>query len=751
MHKLLKFLFIVFFCGQTYALELDNSLYLQNLERSIDNTSLSLQQANSSYDLNQDINALDKQKQGLESCLKREKLALEELSFNKNLLNLEAPAPALQVHKKSYEHQINFHKNNYQYCGFLIKKINIAKIKINRMLYRKHRQELFELKPNIIQTFKDYARFLSIDLKVPKFRVYVYNQSLVLHFFKPLIILIMLFTLVAILSFFNLNWFSLVYFPLSQIVYASLIFIVVSPIFIESLSYDFNHHFILVLDIFKQLGILNIFSILIYYFLLKNLHFQQSFRELLPILLFIGLFICLHFICFIINFLNLELVTPELIGLILVWKYLFLLFFTLLVLVGIFLLKKYVIMALPYKNRFIVITKLLTEQYFPHLNGVFLFMLVLGCFGYVNLMIAILFFIANCFCFFASFLIFFYELNEFIISIRNPQTKIGMKMRQFLFIGQSEKIFELYCLKYIWLFGFIGYFALTIWPLAYLPDPIILKTYGIFFESHNAWLPNSNLVLINILWAIGLFLVLNIFNRFLSTFLAVWFGHKTEKLEKYQGVFYILGIMLIIPFCLNISKIDFKSMSFIIGGLSFGLGIGLRDLIGNFIAGIILLFASRFSKGQYVIVADAHGFIQKISLMDTQMESFDRVILTIPNLQVLTSVVQNFSLSEKTPPRFHFTFILTDIKKIELYKKTILEILATEKEVVMTGHFKPEFFVLPSNNSENNKELQLNLGYSIHHIRVLWQVVSSLTVRFTESLYTSKSSIYLRSSSLTNI
>jgi len=174
-------------------------------------------------------------------------------------------------------------------------------------------------------------------------------------------------------------------------------------------------------------------------------------------------------------------------------------------------------------------------------------------------------------------------------------------------------------------------------------------------------------------------------------------------------------------------QINLSTLSFIIGALSFGLGIGLRDMVGNFISGLMLMFANPLAKGHYVIISDAHGFIKKISLLDTQIESFDKVFLTVPNLKIFSSIVQNFSLSKKAPARFHFTFILPNINKLELYKQMILEILAKEEHIIMTGKHLPTFLVLPSNNLSNLNEIQLNLGFSLLDIRQLWRVVSNLT------------------------
>ena len=521
-----------------------------------------------------------------------------------------------------------------------------------------------------------------------------------------------------------------------------------NPFFFNALSYDYSNNFAFVLD---KMVMFNIISIIVFYYYLDNCFIKYSYRDCLRTIIGLIPAIGLLFISYQFYFLKLQAPSTEIFGLILIWKYLFLLVLGFYTITGAYFINHYVLPTIPNFNCSIRFFKYLLQTKKIYLACFSLFILLLGCLGLVDLAIAIWFFITATLLTLIWFFIFLYEINRLIDSSENPNTWIGKKVNQFLFIGPAHTLFELKFLKIIWLFAFLFVFYSIIWPISYLPESMYLQVSRFFFESKKNIAVSSDIVVINILLAFGAFNIFNIFNRIVSVYLAKRLCQNVENIEKYQSVFYLIGLFVVFLLCINLTRIDLRNFAFILGGLSFGLGIGLRDLVGNFIAGLILMFASRLSKGQYVIIAEARGFIQKISLMETQIESFNKVILTIPNLKVLGSVVQNFSTSKKMPPRFHFTFVFSDINELERYKKMILDILAKEAAVLMEGYFKPEFFVLPGNNLHAPQELQLNLDFSIQDIKHLWQVISNLTLHFTQSFNKSNCAIHVRSSSLVNL
>lgn len=107
---------------------------------------------------------------------------------------------------------------------------------------------------------------------------------------------------------------------------------------------------------------------------------------------------------------------------------------------------------------------------------------------------------------------------------------------------------------------------------------------------------------------------------------------------------YVLwGLFLI--FALAVFKVQYSSILVVIGGMSMGLGFGLKEIVENFIAGLILLIGQQVRPGDIVeIKGDGIiGKVLQVSVRATVVETFDGAVITYPNAQVLTKEFQNWT------------------------------------------------------------------------------------------------------------
>ncbi len=81
----------------------------------------------------------------------------------------------------------------------------------------------------------------------------------------------------------------------------------------------------------------------------------------------------------------------------------------------------------------------------------------------------------------------------------------------------------------------------------------------------------------------------------------------------------------------------------LIAFLGVGIGFALKDLLSNFIAGIMILTQKKFKIGDKIKLGDILGTITEIETRTTQIKSFDGTMLIIPNAQMITAVIENFS------------------------------------------------------------------------------------------------------------
>jgi potassium-dependent mechanosensitive channel len=88
--------------------------------------------------------------------------------------------------------------------------------------------------------------------------------------------------------------------------------------------------------------------------------------------------------------------------------------------------------------------------------------------------------------------------------------------------------------------------------------------------------------------------------------------------------------------------LDVQKLALIAGGLSVGIGFGLQTIANNFVSGLILLWERGIRVGDWVVVGTEQGFVRAINARATEIETFDRGTLIVPNSNLVSGVVKNW-------------------------------------------------------------------------------------------------------------
>lgn len=151
--------------------------------------------------------------------------------------------------------------------------------------------------------------------------------------------------------------------------------------------------------------------------------------------------------------------------------------------------------------------------------------------------------------------------------------------------------------------------------------------------------------------AIMLFFILLALTRFFQKILAQKVLTKTRMAESVRlSIVQIVGyIGLTIALMASISSVgfDLSNLALIAGALSVGIGFGLQSIVSNFVSGLILLFERPIKVGDWVVVSSGEGLVKKISVRATEIETFDRTSIIIPNSELISSSVKNWTLKDR--------------------------------------------------------------------------------------------------------
>ncbi len=107
-------------------------------------------------------------------------------------------------------------------------------------------------------------------------------------------------------------------------------------------------------------------------------------------------------------------------------------------------------------------------------------------------------------------------------------------------------------------------------------------------------------------------------------------------------VHYVILILAALV-ALNILGFPLTNLALVFGALGVGIGFGLQNIVNNFFSGLILLFERPIKVGDMLVIDGQWGLVKEIRVRSTIFETFDRYVLVIPNSELVSNKVLNWT------------------------------------------------------------------------------------------------------------
>ncbi len=108
-------------------------------------------------------------------------------------------------------------------------------------------------------------------------------------------------------------------------------------------------------------------------------------------------------------------------------------------------------------------------------------------------------------------------------------------------------------------------------------------------------------------------------------------------------LFFVLGLFVVV----HASGIDLSGLALIGGALGVGIGFGLQNITNNFVSGIVILLERPVKVGDRIEVGGTSGDVVSISARATTVVTNDGISVIIPNSELISTRVTNWSLTGK--------------------------------------------------------------------------------------------------------
>ena len=116
--------------------------------------------------------------------------------------------------------------------------------------------------------------------------------------------------------------------------------------------------------------------------------------------------------------------------------------------------------------------------------------------------------------------------------------------------------------------------------------------------------------------------------------------------ELIASIIYYLLMVIVFLAAINAAGIELNKFTVLTGAFGVGIGFGLQNIINNFVSGLILQFERPVHIDDIIEVDNNTGKVTRIGIRSSTIQTFQGAEVIIPNANLISSKVINWTLSE---------------------------------------------------------------------------------------------------------
>lgn len=185
-----------------------------------------------------------------------------------------------------------------------------------------------------------------------------------------------------------------------------------------------------------------------------------------------------------------------------------------------------------------------------------------------------------------------------------------------------------------------------------------LNLSNIFYDSISALLTTQNKIG-NFSFTIGnilLFLLIVWIAHIIQKYVAYFFGEiddedeETINKKQHSKLLITRLLLLILGYLLAISAagIPLDKITIVLGALGVGVGLGLQNIVNNFVSGVILIFDKPIQIGDVIDVGTQSGRVKTIGLRTTKIDTSNGAEVIVPNGNILSQNIVNWTYTNNS-------------------------------------------------------------------------------------------------------